>query len=123
MRLLRRAFVVPLLIVCALTGSALMGLTSRLGAQTVRGLVTRSGTPVSGAVVQLLDSTSAIVSRTITDDAGAYRVLAPRSGSYRLAARRVGVAPFTSAVFVLRAGETREVALSVDGVAVSLDTM
>lgn len=123
MRLPRRAFVVPLLMGGALMGSALMGFTSRLGAQTVRGLVTRTGTPVSGAVVQLLDSTSAIVSRTITDDAGAYRVLAPRPGSYRLAARRVGVAPYTSAVFVLRAGETREVALSVDGVAVSLDTM
>ncbi|MCC6244379.1 MAG: carboxypeptidase regulatory-like domain-containing protein [Gemmatimonadaceae bacterium] len=96
----------------------------RVWAQTVRGVVTRVGVPVPGVVVQLLDaSTAAVVARTLTDDAGAYRVLAPRAGSYRLATRRVGFSPTLSALFPLAVGETRVEALALDGVAVRLDTV
>lgn len=93
-------------------------------AQSVRGVVTRVGVPVSGVVVQLLDaSSSAVVARTLTDDAGVYRVLAPRAGDYRLATRRVGFSPTLSSTFTLAVGETRVEALAIDGVAVRLDTV
>ncbi len=102
---------------------ALMLLAPALQAQSVRGVVTRAGTPIPGVVVQLLDSTNAIAARTLTDDTGVYRLLAPRAGTYRLATRRIGFAPSTSARVVLTEGETREFPLRVDGLAVSLDTV
>ncbi len=49
---------------------ALAPLAQELGAQSVRGLVTRGSTPIPGVVVQLLDSTATIVARTLSDDAG-----------------------------------------------------
>ena len=64
-----------------------------------------------------------VVARTLSDDAGSYRLLAPRSGTYRLSARRIGYSPLASAAFALREGETRDQSLSVDGIVVSLDTV
>ena len=107
-------------------GGCLLALTTlapALGAQSVRGVVTRGATPIPGVVVQLLDSTAAIVARTLTDDAGVYRLLAPRSGTYRLSTRRIGFAPTTSATVVLGDGESRDLPLRVDGIAISLDTV
>ena len=98
-------------------------LAAPLAAQTVRGVVTRSQTPIAGVVVQLLDSANAVVARTLTDELGEYRFLAPRAGTYRLDARRIGFSPLSTSPFVLRDGETRVQPLSVDGVAVSLDTV
>ncbi len=94
-----------------------------LQAQTVRGVVTRLGVPVAGVVVQLVGSDSAVVARTITDEAGAYRMLAPRSGDYRLTTRRIGFAPTTSATIALTQGQTRLEALTIDGIAVRLETV
>ncbi len=70
-------------------------------AQVVRGTVVRDGAPVPGVVVQLLDSTSTAVARDLSDEGGAYRLLAPRPGTYRLAARRIGYAPMQTALFTL----------------------
>lgn len=100
-----------------------LGMINRADAQTVRGVVVRAGTPIPGVVVQLIDSTAAIVARTLSDDAGTYRLIAPRAGTYRIATRRIGFAPTTSSTIVLNAGETREQQLRVDGIAVSLDTV
>ncbi len=102
---------------------AFAALAVPLSAQSVRGVVTRSQVPIAGVVVQLLDSANAVVARTLTDELGEYRFLAPRAGTYRLDARRIGFSPLTSASFVLRDGETRVQPLSVDGIAVSLDTV
>lgn len=94
-----------------------------LSAQTVRGAVTRVGVPIPGVVVQLLDDKSEAVARAITDETGEYRLLAPRAGRYAIATRRVGFAPTRSPVFELRDGETRVEAVTMDGVAVRLDTV
>lgn len=92
-------------------------------AQSVRGVVTRVGVPVSGVVVQLLDASNAAVARALTDETGTYRLFAPQAGAFRLATRRVGFAPTLSAEFTLRTGETRVESLAIDGVAVRLDTV
>ncbi len=116
MRRIRLASLWPVLVLAA-------ALPSLGWAQTVRGVVTRIGVPVPGVVVQLLDASSLVVARTLTDDAGAYRLLAPGAGNYRLATRRIGFAPTLSPVLTLRAGETRIEALAIDGVAIRLDTV
>jgi len=115
---IRGASLWPLLALAVAVATPSLG-----GAQTVRGVVTRVGVPVPGVVVQLLDETSTTVARTLTDDAGAYRLLAPEPGTYRLATRRIGFAPTLSPAFALRAGETRIEALAIDGVAIRLDTV
>ena len=103
---------------------ALAMITTRtMHAQTVRGVVSRTGVPIPGVVVQLLDSTRAVVIRALSDERGVYRLLAPRSGTYQLSARRIGYAPVTSPAFVLAVDETREVPLSLTSLAISLDTV
>ncbi len=115
-RTVRRALALLAVLTATLTPSL-------LPAQSVRGVVRRGTTALPGVVVQLLDSVSAVVARTLSDDRGAYRLLAPRAGSYRLATRRIGFVPSVSAPLRLRDGETLEQMLQVDGIAVSLDTV
>ena len=75
------------------------------GAQIVRGIVSTAGArPVAGAVVQLLDTTSAIAADTLTNGRGEFR-LAASPGTYRLRASGVGFRSVTSPPFVLRSGE------------------
>src|SRR4051812_17618662 len=74
-------------------------------AQVVRGTVSdATGAPVSGAVVQLLDSTAYVVSRQLSAERGTFRVAARTGGSYRLKTLRIGFAPTVSEPFVLTAG-------------------
>ncbi len=94
---------------------------SSLHAQVVRGTVVDAAQrPVAGVVVALLDSTQSVVARALTDDAGEYRVLAPRAGTYRLRTLRVGYQPTQSATQVLGAGSLTAVKLVLDGVPISL---
>ena len=94
-----------------------------LAAQLVRGTVTQGAVPVSGVVVQMLDSTTTVVARTLSDESGAFRLLAPRDGRYRLTARRIGFSPVTSDEVTLHAGDVVVVPLTIDGIALSLDTV
>lgn len=97
---------------------------SPLRAQVVRGtVVDATERPIAGVVVALLDSTDAVVARALTDDAGEYRVLAPRPGTHRLRTLRVGYQPTLSAPHVLTVGGLTVVRLTVDGVRVSLATV
>lgn len=98
-------------------------LASPAQAQVARGVVANRGAAVSGVVVQLLDSTSTVVARGLSDEKGAYRVLAPRAGTYRLIARRIGFAALQSPPFTLGVGETRAQPLSIEGLSVALDTV
>jgi hypothetical protein len=78
------------------------------GAQTVRGTVVdaRSGHPVPGAVVVLLDENGRRHAAVLSGAAGDYRVSATRAGRYVLRAERVGYGTLTSAPLQLEAGET-----------------
>ncbi len=105
---------------------ALLGVmlpSTHLLAQSVRGATTRNGIPVIGVVIQLLDSANVAVVRTLSDQMGDYRLLAPRAGRYRLSARRIGYAPVLSPVFELRDGETREQPIALNSLAIALDTV
>ncbi|MES2178942.1 MAG: carboxypeptidase regulatory-like domain-containing protein [Gemmatimonadota bacterium] len=95
-----------------------------LRAQTIRGTVTdRASTPVSGAVAQLLDSTSRVVARQLTNDQGSFRLVAPSVGTYRIQALRIGYQPTLSDARVLRAGDDVTERIVLNGIQVSFDTI
>jgi uncharacterized protein YfaS (alpha-2-macroglobulin family) len=64
-------------------------------AQAVQGQVTGrdTGMPISGAVVQLLDSQGQVSSGALTDASGGFTLRAPAPGQFRLRVERVGFKP------------------------------
>jgi hypothetical protein len=78
----------------------------RVDAQVLRGSVVGAdgSTIVAGAVVALVDSTGTTVARTLSDDRGTFRVVAPRAGTYRVRTLHVGSRPSMSEPLVLAAG-------------------
>lgn len=103
---------------------ALFLLAAPLKAQIVRGTVTdRTQAPLGGVVVVLADSVDTALGRALTDEAGTFRLTAPRSGTFTLRALRVGFQPARSAPFVAATGATVEQSLAMDGARVTLATM
>ncbi len=96
--------------------------TTPLGAQLVRGTVTErtSGAPLSGVLVTLVNDSSRTVGSALTSERGDYGIRAPAEGRYRIDAKRIGVRRFSSAVFDLTTGETRELNVQLDALLYSL---
>ena len=93
-------------------------------AQTVRGVVADAGDqPVPGVVVLLVDSTSRVAARAVSDARGEFRVTADRAGTYRLRTLRIGYRPSVSEPVVLRPGGEVTQRLALTGVPVALDAM
>ena len=82
-------------------------------AQTVLGQVLerRSGGPVEGALVLLLDEADATRAGYLTNQAGRFLIHAPAPGRYSLRAERIGYETVTSEPFLLSSGETLNVQL------------
>src|SRR5688572_31639345 len=92
-------------------------------AQSVRGTVVTTGAePVSGVVVQLVDSASEVAVRALTNERGEFRLTAV-PGTYRLRTLRIGFRPVTSPPFVLQAREDRLHDLTLTGLPVRLGTV
>ncbi|MEP7346163.1 MAG: carboxypeptidase-like regulatory domain-containing protein, partial [Gemmatimonadaceae bacterium] len=93
-----------------------------VGAQLVRGTVTErtSGAPLSGVLVTLVNEASRTVGSALTSERGDYGIRAPEAGRYRIDAKRIGVRRFSSPVFDLTAGETREINVQLDALLYSL---
>ena len=93
-------------------------------AQRVSGDVTNmSGVPIPGVVIQLVDSGSVTVARTLTDEHGAFRLVAPAAGSYRLRTLRVGFTPYASPAFAIGSNEEVSRSLTLRSIAALLDTV
>ena len=102
---------------------ALLVVAARARAQTVQGVVVAHGEiPVAGVVMLLLDTTSTVTDRALTNQRGVFRLTARRPGSYRLRTLRIGFTPVTSAAFVLGAAETRTERIELTELTFSLDT-
>ena len=99
--------------------------SSALGAQTVRGTVTdrATGAMLPGVVVLLVDEAGMVVSRTLSDASGLYRVAAPAPGQYRVRTLRIGFRPVTSERVSLAAGAEVAQPLVLAGVPFRLDTV
>jgi protocatechuate 3,4-dioxygenase beta subunit len=95
-----------------------------LRAQTVRGtVVDQAGHPVSGVVVMLVDSGSAVTARTLSDALGNFRVATGRAGTYRLRTMRIGYRPTQSDAIKLLLGGESTTQLTLSGAQVALDTI
>lgn len=105
--------------------AALLAFPVAVKAQSVRGTVIErgTGTPVGGAVVQLLDSSGSTVTRAITGADGAYRLTAPRAGTFGLRVLRIGFQPSAAVTVALDAGADIIQPPLLAGASVSLDTV
>lgn len=114
-------------IAVSLTISAATSLPAQVVQGTVRTTVTAGAAPggaaVSGAVLTLLDSSGTSVGRALTGADGAFRIVAPRAGTYRVRTARIGFTPQLSAPLALAAGEVRALPLTLDFLALALDTL
>ena len=100
------------------------GASSHALAQTVHGsVVDAGGQPVAGVVVMLLDTTSAVVARALSNGTGAYRLRAPMPGSFRLRTLRIGYGPSTSSAFRLEQDDDVTRQLAVTSIPLALDAM
>lgn len=80
--------------------AALSVLGVSLHAQSVQGTARYENTnrPVAGAVVQLLDSSRAVVARTLTSSGGVFVLRAPLAGRYELRVLRIGFQAYTKSL-------------------------
>ena len=110
--------------VVATVCAALAATARQSSAQMVRGVVTDdAGAAVPGVVVTLLDSSAVTVARALTDDRGAFRVLARRAGTYRLGTLRIGFRPASSEAFTLGSGEEVSRRVTVSAVPFALSAV
>jgi len=107
---------------------ALAGLTifllgaSDLTAQELRGrlLDARSGEPVAGALIVLLDADGGEVATTVTSSRGTYHLRAPGAGVFRLRAERIGFENSLSHEITLLANQTVSEELTASSSAIVL---
>jgi hypothetical protein len=88
--------------------------------QTLIGRVTRSGTPVVGALVLLIDAGGRTVARTASRELGDYSVNSP-PGSYRVQVLQIGWRPTVAGPFALVAGEIKHANIDATGTRILLD--
>ncbi len=87
-----------------------LALGGLLAAQAVRGTLVEavSRRPLAGGFVVLLDSIGAERGRVLTNDVGAFLLVAPAPGRYRLRTEVIGLRAWTSPALTLAAGDTLE---------------
>ncbi len=83
-----------------------LGAAPALQAQVVRGqVVTGDSTPVTGALVALVDSAGRDAVTAIADEYGRFELRAPRAAAWRLRSEAVGFARVMSFPFAMTAGQ------------------
>lgn len=107
-----------LAVVCGITASS-------VSAQIVRGRVLEEGvgTPLSGAMIVLIDNEGTQVGRILTDELGRFTLRAPRAGTYNLRADRIGYASITSPPLELAPGTAAFHDMVVPVQAIALDNI
>lgn len=96
-----------------------------LSAQTLRGIVVdQLDRPLAGVVLELTDTTTRVVVRTLSNERGEFRLTAPSAGRYRIRSARIGFRPVSTDLTALADGVevTRRVALTSNPVALAAMT-
>jgi hypothetical protein len=108
----------------AATALLALALPAAGAAQGVSGAVVeqQSKAPLSGTIVLLLDPSGAQVGRTLSDEAGRFRVRAPAAGRYQLRTMRIGFRSATSPALQLDAGTTLDYTFEIASIPVVLPT-
>lgn len=104
-----------------LVGSVLAGSAK---AQSVRGMIVdAAGAPIAGALAVLMDSTTPLTSRAISNERGEVFLRAPSAGVFRVQVYRIGFQPRLSEPVTVSAGAAATVRIIVDNLGLRLDTM
>lgn len=83
----------------------LLSAAPSLHAQAVHGrLLAADSTPVTGAIVTLVDSTGTVIDRILSSSIGSYTVRAPHGGKFIIRVLRIGFPAFTSTPVELSVG-------------------
>lgn len=108
-----------------LAGIALLSLPSVSQAQVIRGQVVRAddSSGMAAVVVQLLDAAGAVVARTMSDERGQYRLVAPSPGLHRIRTLRIGFRPATTEPLRVAFGEDRAPRIALTPVPLALDAV
>ncbi len=102
---------------------AMMATTHELFAQTLAGRVSRGNTPITGALVVLIDAGGRTIAQTASRENGTYSVTAPGPGSYRAQVLQIGWRPTIAGPFALRAGVSTTANIDVTGARIPLDAI
>jgi hypothetical protein len=93
-------------------------------AQSVRGVVVDpTGSPVAGVVVQLTDRADRVISQSLSNERGEFRLSASSGGEYRMRTLRIGFRPTVSSPLSLVSGQELMHQLEVRAIPFSLDTV
>ena len=104
--------------------SAVVVAATALRAQQVRGVVSDpAGAPVPGVLMQLLDSTSRVVTQVLSGELGVYRLRALTSGTYAIRSLRIGFRPALSGSLSLVAERELMHDVVLASIALNLDTV
>ncbi|MBW3661015.1 MAG: carboxypeptidase-like regulatory domain-containing protein, partial [Gemmatimonadetes bacterium] len=107
-------------IVAAFVAALLLSPSAVAVAQTVAGTVVeeRTGQPVAGAIVSLLDASGGERGAVLTDAVGEYEIGAPGAGRYRLRIERIGYRTVYTGWFDTGRGErvVRRVSVPVEAI-------
>jgi len=97
---------------------------ARLGAQTLRGTVRDpTNRPLPGVLVLMLDSTSGVAARALTNERGEFTTASPRAGTYRLRMMHIGFQPEVSEAVTLLSGGEITKSFVYTNARVALDTV
>jgi hypothetical protein len=107
-----------------LGGITAMLLGSSMSAQTVRGVVSDGANrPVVGVVMLLIDTAQQVSARALSDARGSFDLATTHAGTYHVRTLRIGFRPTTSKPVELRSGGEVTLPITLDAIAVGLDTM
>lgn len=102
----------------------LLSVPALMQGQILRGTVAdERDAPVAGVLVQLLDSGTTVITRTLSNERGEYRLMAPTAGTYRVRTQRIGFRPVSYGPFLLRPGGDASQRLVLTGLPVRLNTV
>ena len=97
---------------------------ARLGAQTLRGTVRDpTNRPLPGVLVLMLDSTSSVAARALTNERGEFTTASTRAGTYRLRMMHIGFQPELSEPISLLSGGEIAKTFVYTNARVALDTV
>lgn len=108
-----------------LAGIALLSLPSVSQAQVIRGQVVSAddSSGMAAVVVQLLDAAGAVVGRTMSDERGQFRLVAPSPGLHRIRTLRIGFRPATTEPLRVAFGEDLAPRIALTPVPLALDAV
>jgi hypothetical protein len=106
-----------LLLRCALSPTS-------AAAQSIQGVVVDDAAkPIAGAVLLLLDTTGSVMSRSLSNELGEYRLTVSRTGSYRIRTMRIGFQPSVSQAYALSSASQVVETLRLSSIRFGLDTV